>query len=1192
MFLTFFLTEVKGALRQPMVWIFLLVIALLTFGATVSDDIVIGDTIGNVYKNAPHSVATFTVVLTLLALLAATAFFNNAALRDHQYQFNEILFSTPLSKAGYFFGRFFGALLLSTVPLLGIALGSTLGAIIGPAAGWVDASRIGPVPFKAFLNCYYIFVLPNMFIAGAIIFAMANRWKSTIISFVATLLIIIGYSISGTLLSDIDNETAGALLDIFGIRTYSLEAKYYTPVEKNTLSPTLTGLMFWNRLMWMAVGACILAVSYFSFSFRTKSGGTRLQKKADEPAPPVSAHIPAASRGFGLRTDWLHFASFFRTSFLSMAKSPTFVILFIFCFIIFVIALFNSFEYFGLKSLPVTYDMLDIIEGSSAIFVIIILVFFSGELIWRDRLQHIAEVIDVSPHRSWLSMVAKVLALTSLALVLIVFMAFVGVLYQLMQGFTTIEPGVYLTALFIDMLPGYLIWSAIFIFIQVLVNQRYIGYFVSILVVFFLDFLWSMLDVQSNMLAIGGMPSMQYSDMNGFGDGLTGVFWFTLYWLLFSTLLLAVAGLIWPRGHIGTALNRVSSARRQFKGRYALVTIAVLGTWIACGGFVYYNTQVLNTYKTPDEEKLMQADYEKHYKKYARIPHPKITDVTYHIELYPEDRDVYVTAELRLENKGGHHIDSLHFTTDPEWNAEISIPGAKLVFEDAGGLYRIYKLDASLLPGQSKDIVIKTSYISKGFENELSLNTVAGNGTFLNNWDILPVMGYNAHMELQDKNDRKKYGLPARHRMPPLEQPCGEGCMYNYLSQGRADWVNVETFISTSAGQTAVAPGSLRKQWSEDGRNHYHYKLDHPSQDFYSFMSADYEVARSQWNGIDIEVYHDAKHPYNVQRMVDAVQRSLEYYTKHFGPYYHKQARIIEFPRYSTFAQAFPGTMPYSEGLGFITDLRDEEDNNVVDAVIAHEMAHQWWAHQEISARMQGATMLTESFAEYSSLMVMKATSDRMKMRNFLKYDHDRYLRGRGHEADIELPLYKVENQTHIHYGKGSVILYALQDYIGEDSVNAALRSFLEECRYRDAPYPTSPDFLAHLKSRVPDSLQYLINDWFKEITLYDYRLKEATYQKLGNGKYEITLDVEAYKVKADTMGNETKGTPGDWVDIGLFADEDEKELMLEKRVKFNATHMQFTLLADSLPVKAAIDPRRILIERVYDDNVKTLGEG
>ena len=110
-------------------------------------------------------------------------------------------------------------------------------------------------------------------------------------------------------------------------------------------------------------------------------------------------------------------------------------------------------------------------------------------------------------------------------------------------------------------------------------------------------------------------------------------------------------------------------------------------------------------------------------------------------------------------------------------------------------------------------------------------------------------------------------------------------------------------------------------------------------------ISADYKVERKKWNDVDIEIYYDKKHSVNVNKMVKAVERSLEYYTKNFGPYTHKQCRIIEFPRFSTFAQDFPGTMPYSEAFGFVIDLEDEEKNNVVDAVIAHEIAPVTYTH-------------------------------------------------------------------------------------------------------------------------------------------------------------------------------------------------------------------------------------------------------
>ncbi len=1189
MFKEFFIKEIISALKRPMIYIFLLIITLMVFGAVASDNVVIGGTVGNVYKNAPHVITNYVAILSIFGLMIATAFFNNAALRDYENEFNEILFSTPIKKSSYFFGRFFGALVLSTIPLLGVFIGFWLGSIIGPAVGWIDADRIGPFYAASFINNYLLFIVPNMFFAGAIIFAMANKWKSTVISFVGTLIIIIGYIVSGTLLSDIENEVIGALTDTFGIRAYSIDAKYFTPIEKNTISAGFSGLLLYNRMLWSALGVVILFVSYLSFSFAEKQKKTAVIKA--EAKSKIQFLLPKVSLNFNTSSQFTFFISFLKINLLSILKSTTFKILFAFSAIILIANQQGGFEYFGLKSYPITYNMIDVISGVSGIFVIIILVFFSGELIWRDRASHINEVVDATPHFSMASLLAKVVSLVVVTSLINLFLIVISIIYQLLSGYTNVEIGLYLIDFIYTSLPKYITWSLILIFIQVAINNKYLGYFISIIFLFLLDIVFLILEIDTNMIKIGATPIMTYSDMNEFGPALVGLLWFHAYWFLFGVLFLFLAGLFWIRGVAGNFKNRLQAAKKQLSAKYVVMLSLVLVLWIAVGSVVYYNTQILNTYKTSDEIEQLQADYEKTYKKYENITLPKITDAKYIIDIYPETRDVKALIGLRLKNKSTEPIDSLHFTIERKWKQKIHIRNAELVLNDEKFDYLIYKLNKPLMPNESMNLVVESSYITNGFENEVSDLIIAENGTFFNNYNILPNIGYSEGMELSDKHTRKKYDLAEKKRMPELESTCGNNCMKNYLTNGTADWVNVETFISTSDNQIAIAPGSLLKEWKKDGRNHYHYKSDHPSQNFYSFMSAEYEVARKKWNGIDIEVYYDKKHPYNITMMLEAIEKSLKYFTENFGPYYHKQARIIEFPRYSTFAQAFPGTMPYSESLGFITNLEDEEKNNVVDAVIAHEMGHQWWAHQVIGSTMQGSTMLSESFAEYSSLMVMKnSVNDPIKMKNFLKYDMNRYLRGRSSEVEKELPLYKVENQGHIHYGKGSIIMYALQDFIGEQKVNAALKGFLEEYRYKEPPYPTSLDFLKHLEPQVPDSLKYLITDWFKEITLYDFRLKEASYKKVNN-QYEVTINFDAAKLKADTIGNETKVKLNDWVDVGVYADKDEKKLIYEKRIWVDKDNVSFTFSVDSIPVKAAIDPRQILIERVYSDNTKSLEE-
>ncbi len=225
-----------------------------SFGAVSSDNIIIGGLIGNVFRNSPYTLTNYVLILGIFGILFAAAFFNNAALRDHNNQFNEIMFHLPIKKAGYFWGRFIGALILSTIPLLGVFLGAWVGALIAPAVGWIEPDRFGPFYFSTLINNYFIFILPNMFLAGTIIFFLAHKFKSTIISFVGALGIIVAYLASGTFLSDIDNETIAALTDVFSIRTYGVYTRYFTPIEKNTLSPAFDGLILQNRLIWLSVG--------------------------------------------------------------------------------------------------------------------------------------------------------------------------------------------------------------------------------------------------------------------------------------------------------------------------------------------------------------------------------------------------------------------------------------------------------------------------------------------------------------------------------------------------------------------------------------------------------------------------------------------------------------------------------------------------------------------------------------------------------------------------------------------------------------------------------------------------------------------------------------------------------------------------------------------------------------------------
>ncbi len=341
-----------------------------------------------------------------------------------------------------------------------------------------------------------------------------------------------------------------------------------------------------------------------------------------------------------------------------------------------------------------------------------------------------------------------------------------------------------------------------------------------------------------------------------------------------------------------------------------------------------------------------------------------------------------------------------------------------------------------------------------------------------------------------------------------------------------------------------------------------------------------------------IEIYYDKKHAYNVDRMIASSQKSLDYFSTQFTPYQHKQVRILEFPNYQAFAQSFANTIPYSESMGFIADLRNKDDIDYVFYVTAHELAHQWWGHQVMGANVQGASMLVESLAEYSALMVMEKEYGRHKLRRFLRHELHSYLKSRIGEQVDEQPLLRVENQQYIHYRKGAMVFYRLRDEIGEEALNRALKRFLQDKAFKEAPFPTSADLLTYIRAEAPAEKQALITDMFEKIVFYDIRVTEATSRKRADGQWDVTVKLHLAKMQADGKGNESARLYDEPVEIGIFAraegagEQDERVLLLEKRV-LSGKEPTVTVTVKEKPFEAGVDPYNKMIDRVSRDNRK-----
>ena len=326
---------------------------------------------------------------------------------------------------------------------------------------------------------------------------------------------------------------------------------------------------------------------------------------------------------------------------------------------------------------------------------------------------------------------------------------------------------------------------------------------------------------------------------------------------------------------------------------------------------------------------------------------------------------------------------------------------------------------------------------------------------------------------------------------------------------------------------------------------------------------------------------------------MNGMKKSIEYYSELYGPYPYRQCRIIEFPRYSSFAVSFPNTIPFSESIGFVMDVdpNDPEDLDMPFWVTAHEMGHQWWPHQTAGGDVQGSAFLSEGLSEYSAVSLLAKEKGEKQLRKFLKYELDKYLMGRAMESRHEPSIMKTEGQQYIHYNKAGLMMYTLSDFIGPDRFNNALKKFMDKYRYKSSPYADIGTFVKMIKDDTPDDLVYLVDDTFSKITLYENKAKNASAILNDDGSYDVTFTVEAKKVYSDSTGVQTKAKLNDWLEIGILGEDElsgekiEIPILLEK-VFITDSVTTFTYNVNQKPVKAGIDPMNKFIDRVIDDNI------
>jgi ABC-2 type transport system permease protein len=1235
MFFQIFLFELKYRIQRPGPWLCFLLILGISIIAFTFGHLPVSD---KEFINAPAVLAFFMAASSMPMMLISSAIMGVPLYRDIEYNTKEYYLSYPISRAGYFYGRFCGSLLILLIIGAAVPFGAWLGSTIGKASAWREAGRYGPQHLIYYLHPYLTIALPNMIFTSCLFFGLVAATRNIKVIYSSGLILFMGYLIASFALQHTNNRTVIDLCDPFAIGPVHLEIDGMTLTQKNNSLISIHDAFLINRLAWPAVGLIVLLAVYARFSFEKFFSG-RADKKAiapgitDPSSAPRDRSTAAAQVSF---TGEYHRRTLFtltRIELLNIIRDNYFWII-LSCGTIFMSLIFwNIGGRYGIPDLRRTFLMIIGFNENFLFFVFIVLIFYTGETIHREKLTRYASINDSLPPPNWVLNCAKLFSLLCLAFFLAVFPILIGIGVQLSQGFTHLDLPLYGTNFLAVDLPLFVEMVFFAYMLHVVINNKFAALGIGIGLWIAIALLRDSGKLDYLLFLYSNTPNFLLTEIDGLGPMAKPLFWFHLYWLFCGGLFLVLAALFYNRGVMASFRERLQLAKERWGIKTRMTAFLLLAGFLAAGSFIYYNLSYLNNYLTRSESIERKAIYERQLKHYDGLPLPSTLKIRMVADLFPAERRALVHAYVTLINRTTLPIDS--FLLDGDNIDEYSLrQNGKLLdytcplIYDRGKFdlfrpsrdtaeFRLYRLPQTLAPGQEMELELNSKEEYTGFANSFLGATFLHNFLFFSGG--MPGLGYDEGDELGQHDDRMKYHLPEKKPEPiPHGDPRG---VDKLLDGDPAGLYSMDITVSTSEDQVIVSPGTLLGEWHAAGRHYYHFAQNKPGMYFnFGLYSGKYQILHdsAMTEGgriVPISIYYFRDNDANLDRFLFACKDGLRYYSHVFGPYPFDRLILLESPAYAPDGLKLPGLLVYSENFGWNAMITDPDQFDFPYHVTVRDLAGQWWGQQLAPNNTIGSQDISEGVSAYSALIEEQGQKGMNAFRAAQESEIGGYYWGqrtgrRIHETLAENPLLTADRQ-YVWEHKTALNLYGLSDLIGADSLNAALREFHEAWAFRAAaPFAGSDDLYRVLQRHVPDSFRYYLEDGWEKNCLYQNKMIRASAVPQGkdgktsmDGKgsndsaYRVTLRVSVGKKYTDSAGVDHPAEKiDDYIDIGIFsADTRDRAgmkqmnpLWLEKRRLGPGEHI-LTVIVHGKPASAAIDPYRLLMEEKPQDDWKAV---
>lgn len=1013
----------------------------------------------DVYSNAPYQISFIIAFISLTSIFFSTLFATQLLFKEADARFELILFSTAIQKKQFVIGRYLSLFFISFICLLLLTAGFFTGYLVN-----ISSAKITSFNFIHYAYPFLIFGAINTFFTTAVLCFTAWLSKNKMLVYVSGLLLYIFYMLalvySGSPLmaqSLPQSEQArfiSAIIDPFGFSAFFYQTSGWQVLQRNTQLVSLQGIFLLNRLLVFSLSAGLLFVAAKKFSF-TKTN----KYKKNKLGTTVPVNKPVAVYKKAVTNESLYakiksLFSFTKIYLIYIVKSFPFIITTL--VILFAVGMEMYAEIEKGIRIPQKYAssglMVSTINQTFYGLGCMIVLFYAYEIFWRSRNVNFFLIEETTSNFKW-GYFAKWLSLSVVLILFSLLMMAEGIAFQLLYQYPKINLSLYASVFLTCSLPLILL-AGFLLLIQKTVNRKYTGLACIVMFTVLLATALGNKIISFPLLKFLHTINIDYSDMNGFGAYLPAFEWRLLFG--FSIIILL---------NIILSIPKIKLIKWQYI--IAMAVVAIVS--------IYSATKLLSGYKAGGKEAALQsqANYENAYRKYAGMAQPIITDIMTVVDLYPEKNAYNIKASYQLQNKSGKPISKLLVNFSDGFiikNAVLQMDGDRIHFTKQ---YEMVVLQKPMQPGSKASFEFEMSYSWKAVNGHQSFNAIVENGSFMRISRYYPQFGYLPYNEIQGERNRKKFHLSTKTPLKPFDAP----------KEPNNDFINLDMTVSTTGTQEAIGVGELIKRWNTGSRNYFRYKTSSPIPFRFALSSAVYAVKKENYKGKDFEIYYTPAHVENVAHLLLNAKLTMDYCEANFGPYPFKTIRFAEISSFTRgfAATAYPATIYMTEDMIFHSNLKGDKQQDVINELAGHELSHLWWGgNQTLPDDREGASMLTETFAMYTEMMLLKKMYGKEKMLDRIRMHAGIYRDEKGFSE--EEPLYRVKSEdAYISYSKGAVVMYQLSEMIGEDKVNLALRNYLAKNKYPN-PKPVSTDFLDALYKVTDVKIHPAIEEMFTKV--------------------------------------------------------------------------------------------------------------